>query len=125
MDIYFFVFCTSKMAKCAIPYCEFEDLSEKDHEDAKFIPICGKLHVIHIGCFKELLKKEKYPKCPICRDDFVYQMKHFLHENPLEEAEEVPRMVISYIPHFIDPPPFQFCHAKRHTNTCQPSTTRR
>ena len=75
------------MDSCAIPYCEFKDVNEHDDVDSKLMPIC-KSHAVHLGCFKMLLKKEKLPKCPICRDDYISHIKDLIDENPHEKRME-------------------------------------
>ncbi len=72
-------------SECAIPFCDFKDISEGN--DAKLIPIC-KSHLLHVGCLKKLLQKEKLPKCPVCRDDYVSFLKDLIVDNPPEKRME-------------------------------------
>lgn len=73
---------------CVIPYCDFSTQSHTG-DDCKLVPIC-KSHLIHIGCLKQLLTKDKAPKCPICRDDYLSQLKDLITENPTEKREMEP-----------------------------------
>jgi hypothetical protein len=83
--------------ECCIPYCEiscsmedgsFEDTFGHEKRAAKLIPICSAPHYIHMACLQGILKHQKTPKCPICRDDHLSELKEMLTETPYQPPEE-------------------------------------
>jgi len=99
---------------CVIPYCDFENI--KEGEDAQLMPICACFHCIHVGCFKNLLKNEPEPRCPICRDDFVTKMKKLITENPAEKEEEEEYEIVIPVVAFFPPISMNLLTPRRHVN---------
>lgn len=76
------------MSSCVIPFCEFDDDTGSGNGDAKLVPICSTgEHVIHVGCLRVLLTKDKKARCPMCRDDYISQLKDMILDNPPETTE--------------------------------------
>ena len=65
-----------RIRSCAIPYCEFED-----DEKEKLYPIC-KDHFLHRGCLRRYLRNNANPTCPVCKDDFLFEMRDLMRDNP-------------------------------------------
>ena len=94
---------------CVLPYCEFE-YDDGGDGDAKLVPVCStREHVIHVGCLRVLLTKDRKARCPLCRDDYLSQLKDMILDNPPPEAPATTEIPIRYAIH--NPP-----SPKRHVN---------
>lgn len=79
----------SDKKECCVTYCE---------GTGKLVPVCTCNHYMHLDCLKNMVKNQQVTKCPMCRDDFLEELKQVFHTNSFVSSNSEDDPIYNYIP---------------------------